>query len=107
MHDVVKVLLLTWQANDLGLKAPVEKGSLVLDETLDLEGVFRDDYGYSTQNFQIPSRCSEISLQNVLVQIALRLELDAEMNKKRPLLIVYYNGHAFRSAETHDFMFAA
>src|ERR1700722_10243833 len=27
MHDDVRVLLLTWQDNDLGSKAPLEKGS--------------------------------------------------------------------------------
>lgn len=75
MHDVVKVLLLTWQANGLGSKSPAEKGSLILEETLALERVFRD-YGYSTQHYQIPSTLSQISVQIVLNQIILDLERD-------------------------------
>ncbi|KAN0086597.1 hypothetical protein V8E54_000285 [Elaphomyces granulatus] len=102
MHDDVRVLLLTWQDNDLGSKA---KGSLILDETQDLERVFRDEYGYNTRHYQIPSKFPEVTLQNILAQIVADLETNEEI--KKPLLIIYYNGHAFRSSVTNDFMFSA
>ena len=84
MHDEVIVLLLTWQDNYLGSKAPLEKGNLILDETQDLERVFRDEYGYNTRHYQIPSIFPEVTLQNILAQIVVDLETNEEIKKASP-----------------------
>lgn len=106
-NNMVKALLLTWKDNDLGSKAPEQKGSLLLDETEELERVFRANYGYETRHYDIPSDNSEALLVGVLSSIITELQTAAVKDKKRPLLIVYYNGHAFRSKINGHFMLAA
>ena len=73
------VLLLTWQDNDLSSKAPVEKGNRILDGTQDLEREFRDEYGYNTRHYQIPSKFPEVTLQNILAQIVVDLETNEDI----------------------------
>jgi hypothetical protein len=107
-NDEVKVLLLTWKANDIGSKSP-DAGSLVLDETIELQRVFKEIYGYQTELFEIPSDSPQMELQTLLSKIL--LDLDKErLKKKRPLLIIYYNGHGSRSKDPRyldHLMFAA
>jgi hypothetical protein len=98
-NDVVHVLLLTWKANDIGSKAP-DPGSLVLDEAKELEHVFTDLYGYKTKLFEIPSDSPQLRLQLLFSEILLELDQERQ-NSKRPLLVVYYNGHGRRSENPH------
>jgi hypothetical protein len=60
----VKALLLNWQANDLALKTP-EKGSLIIDETKRLMGIFQDVYHFDTEYYSIPSENAEIQPQRL------------------------------------------
>jgi hypothetical protein len=89
--DEVKALLLNWQANDLALKTP-EAGSLIIDETKKLMGVFRDVYHFNTEYYSIPSENAKIKVQKLLANILDDLS-DKKAKRIRVLLIVYYNGH--------------
>ena len=90
-YDEVKALLLNWQANDLALKIP-EAGSLIIDETKKLMGVFRDLYRFDTEYYSIPSQNPHPKVQKLLASIIVDLS-DKKAEKKKVLLIVYYNGH--------------
>jgi hypothetical protein len=90
-YDAVKALLVNWQANDIALKTP-EAGSLIIDETKKLMGVFRDFYRFDTQYYSIPSETAETKVQKELGKIIDDLS-EKKAGKKRVLLIVYYNGH--------------
>jgi hypothetical protein len=90
-YDEVKALLLNWQANDLALKTP-EAGSLIIDETKKLMGVFQDVYRFDTEYYSIPSESAHTKVQLLLANIINDLS-DKKAKKKRVLLIVYYNGH--------------
>src|SRR5256885_641916 len=89
--DEVKALLLNWQANDLALKIP-EAGSLIIDETKKLMGVFQDVYRFDTEYYSIPSESAHTKVQKLLANIIDDLS-DKKAKKKGVLLIVYYNGH--------------
>jgi len=89
--EEVKALLLNWQANDLALKTP-ERGSLIIDETKKLMGIFQDVYRFDTEYYSIPSQNAQIQVQKQLANIIADLS-DKKAEKKRVLLIVYYNGH--------------
>jgi hypothetical protein len=90
-YDKAKALLLNWQANDLALKKP-EAGSLIIDETKKLMSVFRDVYRFDTEYYSIPSENAQAKLQLLLAKIIDDLS-DKKAEKKKVLLIVYYNGH--------------
>jgi hypothetical protein len=90
-YDKVKALLLNWQANDLGLKKP-EAGSLIIDETKKLMGVFRDSYHFDTEYYSIPSQNPKSKVQKLLASVIDDLS-DKKAENKKVLLIVYYNGH--------------
>jgi hypothetical protein len=90
-YDEVKALLLNWQANDLALKKP-EAGSLIIDETKKLMGVFRDVYRFDTEYYSIPSHSPQTKVQKLFAGIIDDLS-DKKDKNKRVLLIVYYNGH--------------
>jgi hypothetical protein len=89
-YDEVKALLLNWQANDLALKIP-EAGSLIIDETKKLMGVFRDLYRFDTEYYSIPSQYPQLNVQGLLANTI--TDLSYKAGEKRALLIVYYNGH--------------
>jgi hypothetical protein len=89
-YDEVKALLLNWQANDLALKKP-EAGSLIIDETKKLMGIFQDVYRFDTEYYSIPSEKAQIKVQLLLAKII--DDLSDEKAKKKRALIVYYNGH--------------
>ena len=91
-YDEVQVLLLNWEGNDLGLKTP-KRGSLILDETTNLMRVFRDEYGFNTDHYLIPSVNPFTKVQLKLCGIIDDLSDKQTKEKKRALLIVYYNGH--------------
>ena len=86
----VKVLLLNWWANDIGLKRP-EAGSLILDETKNLMGVFQGVYHYDTEHYLIPSQNPQTKVQRKLGELI--DELSDKSETKEVLFIVYYNGH--------------
>ena len=89
--EEVKALLLNWQANDLALKIP-ERGSLIIDETKKLMGIFRDVYHFDTEYYSIPSENAQLQVQKLLASLLVDLA-NKKAEKKRVLLIVYYNGH--------------
>jgi hypothetical protein len=91
-YEAVRVLLLTWEANDLGLKTP-ERGSLILDETMNLERVFRDVYHFETTHYSIPSVNPESKVHLELSKVIDDLSDKSTVERKKVLLIVYYNGH--------------
>jgi hypothetical protein len=101
-YDEVKVLLLNWSENDIGLKKP-EAGSFVLDETLKLQGIFRDLYRYDTQHYLIPSRNPEERVLQLLLDAFIELS-DKQLTKK-VLLIIYYNGHG--TVKDHKLIWSA
>ncbi|KAI4286207.1 MAG: hypothetical protein L6R38_000103 [Xanthoria sp. 2 TBL-2021] len=75
----VKVLLLSWEDDDLG----------VATEISELDDVFRYVYGYTTDQWKIPSTQSHIALVRRI------LDLLADSASRDKLLIVYYGGHAY------------
>ncbi|KAL8756996.1 MAG: hypothetical protein Q9199_002538 [Rusavskia elegans] len=75
----VKVLLLRWEDDDLG----------VATEISELDDVFRYVYGYRTDQWKIPSSQSHIALMRRI------LDLLADSASRDKLLIVYYGGHAY------------
>jgi hypothetical protein len=91
-YDAVNALLLNWKDNDLGLKTP-EKGSLIMDETEKLLQVFRDLYQFDTKHYLIPSDNSQEKLQMEISKLVSELSDKQSKEKRRTLLIVYYNGH--------------
>ncbi|KAF2653327.1 hypothetical protein K491DRAFT_634032 [Lophiostoma macrostomum CBS 122681] len=77
-YDEVGVLLLTWRDDDMSCK---EK------EVNELEDVFRDKFNYHTEQFEIPSTDSEVSLFN-------RVDAFVKVFDTRSKLgIIYYGGH--------------
>jgi len=101
-YDEVKVLLLNWSENDIGLKKP-EAGSFVLDETLKLQGIFRDLYRYDTQHYLIPPRNPEARVLQLLLDAFIELS-DKQLTKK-VLLIICYNGHG--TVKDHKLIWSA
>ncbi|KAL8724019.1 MAG: hypothetical protein Q9181_007025 [Wetmoreana brouardii] len=75
----VYVLLLSWADDDLGVET----------ELTELEAVFRDVYGYRTDQWEIPSRTSH----NALVLRIMQSLQDFESNDK--LFVTYYGGHGY------------
>ena len=82
-YAVVQVLLLSWSATDLG--------PMVARETRDLQDVFRDDYGFQTEYFELQGRLARKDLEKKLFDY--KHELEVKFLERKTLLIVYYNGH--------------
>ncbi|KAI9694723.1 MAG: hypothetical protein M1822_000339 [Bathelium mastoideum] len=82
-YDNVYVLLLRWEDDDLGTQTELDA----------LKVVFEKVYGYSTEEYLIPSHKPAQQLEWKLINF--RQAYDAEQN----LLILYYGGHG--SYETH------
>ena len=79
-YKQVHCLLLSWEADDLG----------VIDEVKELADVFKDLYGYhSVQRWRIPTQRSYLKLEDTLYQF--RKVHSSDDN----LLIVYYAGHGY------------
>ncbi|KAK4547220.1 hypothetical protein LTR36_001442 [Oleoguttula mirabilis] len=78
-YDEVGVLLITWEDDDLrcGQK-----------EVPALRDLFRDDFGFSTEMFTIPSDRSATALHRKLADFAYQYDSPNKM------AIVYYGGHA-------------
>ena len=79
----VYVLLLSWQADDLG----------VIKEILELRDVFSKIYHYKAEHWQIPSKSAFNALRKKLNDFL--NDYDCETN----LLIIYYGGHGFMDKE--------
>ena len=79
----VHVLLLSWQADDLG----------VIKEILELRDVFSKIYRYKSEHWQIPSKSAFNVLRKKLNDFL--NDYDCETN----LLIIYYGGHGFMDKE--------
>lgn len=97
-YTAVKVLFLKWQ--DCNLDPAVE------NETLELQRVFRDQYGfdagYSTDVFRIPSQLSEDALDAHVSQA--KLAFSQLQTSEKKLMIVYYNGHGDINPQTKELM---
>ncbi|KAL2158162.1 hypothetical protein VTH06DRAFT_4730 [Thermothelomyces fergusii] len=74
----VKVLLMSWERDDLGVEPEARK----------LEAVFRGLYHYDTEFWKIPSRRSAVELSRKVA------DLVDEHGREGNLLILYYAGHA-------------
>ncbi|KAL2189199.1 hypothetical protein L209DRAFT_763766 [Thermothelomyces heterothallicus CBS 203.75] len=74
----VKVLLMSWDRDDLGIEPEARK----------LEAVFRGLYHYDTEYWKIPSRRSAVELSRKVA------DLVDEHGQEGNLLILYYAGHA-------------
>ncbi|KAH8884958.1 hypothetical protein GQ53DRAFT_879199 [Thozetella sp. PMI_491] len=74
----VRVLLLHWDEDDLGVK----------EEVRDLEATFRELYHYHTESWQIRSEKPDRELKKKILQFV------EEYESEDTLLIVYYAGHA-------------
>lgn len=73
----VHVLLLSWEDDNLE----------VIKEVLELQDVFRVNYGFEAEVWRIPSRKSHNSLAGKLLRFV------DDYDDKENLLIVYYGGH--------------
>ena len=82
-YQAAHVLLLSWEDDDLG----------VLQQSDRLSGVFRDCYGFETEDWFIPSQNSHSALGKKLQGFA---ETGA---KEGALLILYYGGHGFLNTD--------
>lgn len=86
-YTAVKVLLLNWQNCNLDPD--------VANETLELQKVLRDEYGfdagYKTDVFRIPDSNSSLELHAYMSNAILAFDKLQTPGKK--LMIVYYNGH--------------
>jgi hypothetical protein len=91
-YDHVEVRMFTWKKNDLALKAPEKRGSVIIDETLALKKVLEDDWGFTAIHYEIPSERSQKQLGAYITQLDNELQEKYE-NGERVLLIVYYDGH--------------
>jgi hypothetical protein len=76
-YSQVHGLLLNWKDDDLGTQT----------ELVDLDSLLRDQFNFTTELWEIPSKDSENALEKKLSEV--KGELDAEGK----LLIVYYGGH--------------
>lgn len=74
----VKVLLMSWDKDDLDLH----------DQIRSLESVFRGLYHYDTEYWKIPSRRSAVELSRKVANL-----VDAH-GQEGNLLVLYYGGHA-------------
>ncbi|EAQ88798.1 hypothetical protein CHGG_05417 [Chaetomium globosum CBS 148.51] len=79
----VKVLLMTWDKDDLGVETEVRN----------LESVFRGLYHYDTEYWKIPSRRSAVEVSRKVADL-----VDAH-GQEGNLLILYYGGHARASEQ--------
>ena len=77
-YTSVYVLLLQWEADDIGVK----------EEIFLLRQVFRNQFNFNVENWYIPSSNSFHSLQDKIY------DFQKAHQSKWELLIVYYGGHA-------------
>lgn len=74
----VSVLLIRWEADDLGVSTELDK----------LHEVFKADYGYDCEDiFEIPESGSQVALMT-------RLQRLIDNASRDQLLIIYYGGHS-------------
>lgn len=77
-YKSVQALLLHWKTDDL----------FVLPELEDLEACFREDYGFNTDTFAIPS-------DNPHLDLMMRIgSLIKDHEAEDTLFVIYYGGHA-------------
>jgi hypothetical protein len=81
-YSKVKVLLMSWDKDDIGVE----------QEVRNLEAVFRGLYHYETEYWKIPSRRPAVELSRKVADL-----VDAH-GQEGNLLILYYGGHT-RSSE--------
>jgi hypothetical protein len=87
-YDEVEALLFTWKHNDLASKAPLEKGSVIIDETLLLKNVITEDWGFNARHLEIGCDEPQREVDKLLVDVDFELSKKNSANKK-VLLIVY------------------
>jgi hypothetical protein len=91
-YNEVQALLFTWKKNDLGLKAPDKKDSVIIDETVCLKGVFIEDWGFQAKHHEFGSGEPQREVDMLLSDLDFELS-DKNSANKKVLLIIYYNGH--------------
>ncbi|KAL8869085.1 MAG: hypothetical protein Q9174_004535 [Haloplaca sp. 1 TL-2023] len=82
-YSQVYVLLLSWADDDLGVQVEIDG----------LEAVLRDDYGYQTDQWKIPTSMSHNALSFRIMQSLVSFEA------KDKLFITYYAGHGYMNEE--------
>lgn len=85
-YSFVEALLLTWAKHDLD--------PLIDEETKELCSIFKDDYHFQAEHYQIPEVNPGSNVQLLLANKILGLENKSQ--DSRALLIFYYNGHGTR-----------
>ncbi|MCJ1315907.1 hypothetical protein MMC15_001227 [Xylographa vitiligo] len=88
----VGVLLITWEDDDMNLKK---------SEVDRLQAIFKNQFNFETQYFQIPPNKSDTALLAAVTNFA------NEYNSPDNLMIVYYGGHGYKGYETQQFKLAA
>ena len=66
-----------------------------------LQAIFKTQFNFETQHFQIPPNKSDTALLAAVTNFA------NEYNSPDNLMIVYYGGHGYRGSETQQFKLAA
>ncbi|MCJ1397565.1 hypothetical protein MMC11_000759 [Xylographa trunciseda] len=88
----VGVLLITWKDDDMHLKE---------SEVDRLHAIFKSQFNFETQHFQIPPNKSDTALLAAVTKFA------DDYNSPDNLMVVYYGGHGYRGTETDQFKLAA
>lgn len=81
----MRVLLLSWVDDDLGVSA----------ELLNLKNVFEDLYHFEVEDYRIPDKKPDKALKRRMLEF---LDEDGE----EALLILYYGGHAKKSIQSNE-----
>jgi len=84
-YSQARVLLLSWQADDLGVEAEIEPLGRVLE----------DRYHFSVRDYKIPSIKPDRALKKRVYDFL-------EGEEKDTLLIVYYAGHARAALQSNE-----
>lgn len=87
LYTSVRVLLLSFQDDDLGVEHEVRR----------LQSVLTDVYAFDTEHWSIPSSRSQVAISRKLLQFL--QDYDAEDT----LLIVYYGGHGYFDTERRSY----
>jgi hypothetical protein len=101
-YAAVKVLLMTWDDQDLG--------ETINEETNDLRSVFDGKYGFETERYKIPSKDPEVMLQKKIsdaIADLTCLDVDKGAGIGKKLMIVYYNGHGTEDRLSGRLLWAA
>ncbi|KAF3023567.1 hypothetical protein E8E14_010986 [Neopestalotiopsis sp. 37M] len=90
-YESIKVLVLYWQDGHVGYR---EEGHAVLN-------MFKDNFGYPTEEFAIPKANGYAHLLSLITQSLITLGADAQEKNASSLLIIHYGGHGDADDDRH------